>query len=383
MVGAELGLEAVGRVTERRRHHARIGDDEVKRLVARRQRGGTGTDTRERGEVELDQLERPAPDLGISTDLGRGAFGLREVAGGAHDPGAAPGEGPGRLDPQAGRHAGHQHAHLAQVRAFKDLVGRGRRIESPAHDRLVSVRSQGPTERSAHADTTHCRRRTDRSQSVSGGLLRFNIRRRPPLIKGSSRWGGKIDRDPTRPLRADARRNRGRLIDAAKAMFSEGGAETSLEAIARAAGVGIGTLYRHFPTRDALIEAVYRTETQHLAQAAPRFSETLPPVEALRAWLRLFVDHIATKQVMSPVLASMVAGPSELYAESGAQVKAAIASLVDRAVASGDIRLDIDPLDLLRALAGVAGISSAPGWEESAKRLVDILIAGVRIPPAD
>jgi AcrR family transcriptional regulator len=190
-------------------------------------------------------------------------------------------------------------------------------------------------------------------------------------------------RDPTRPLRADARRNRDRVIEVAKAMFSEGGAETSLEAIAKGAGVGIGTLYRHFPTRDALIEAVYRNETQNLAQAARRFAETLPPVEALRAWLRLFVDHIATKQVMSPALASMVGGPSELYAESGAMVKTAIALLVDRAVASGTIRLDIDPLDLLRALAGVAGISSASGWEESAKRLVDILIAGVRIPTAE
>jgi AcrR family transcriptional regulator len=187
----------------------------------------------------------------------------------------------------------------------------------------------------------------------------------------------------TRPLRADAQRNRDRLIEVAKAMFREGGAETSLEAIARAAGVGIGTLYRHFPTRDALIEAVYLTEMQNLAEAAPRFSETLPPVEALRAWLRLFVDYIATKQVMSPVLASMVGGPSEPCAESGAQVKAAIGLLVDRAVAGGDIRLDIDPLDLLRALAGVAGISSVPGWDESAKRLVDILIAGVRIPPAE
>jgi AcrR family transcriptional regulator len=187
--------------------------------------------------------------------------------------------------------------------------------------------------------------------------------------------------DPKRPLRADAQRNRARLIEVAKAMFSEGGADTSLEAIARTAGVGIGTLYRHFPMRDTLIEAVYRSETQQLAQAATRFSETLPPVEALRTWLRLFVDHIATKQVMTPVLASMVGGPSELYCESGAQVKAAIALLVDRAVASGDIRLDIDPLDLLRALAGVAGISAVPGWEESAKRLVDILIAGVRIPP--
>ena len=166
-------------------------------------------------------------------------------------------------------------------------------------------------------------------------------------------------------------------------MFSKGGAETSLEAIARAAGVGIGTLYRHFPTRDTLIESVYRNETQNLSQAAPRFADTLPPVEALRAWLRLFVDHIATKQVMSPALASMVGGPSELYAESGAMIKAAIALLVDGAVASGAIRLDVDPLDLLRALAGVAGISSAPGWEESAKRLVDILIAGMRILPPD
>jgi AcrR family transcriptional regulator len=166
-------------------------------------------------------------------------------------------------------------------------------------------------------------------------------------------------------------------------MFSKGGANTSLEAIAKAAGVGIGTLYRHFPTRDSLIESVYRNEMQTLSKAAPRFADTLPPVEALRAWLRLFVDYIATKQVMAPILASMVGGPCGLYAESGAMVKSAIALLVDRAVASGAIRLDIAPLDLLRALAGVASISSDPGWEESAKRLVDILIAGARIPPAE
>jgi AcrR family transcriptional regulator len=193
--------------------------------------------------------------------------------------------------------------------------------------------------------------------------------------------GGEAHPDPTRPLRADARKNRARLIEVAKAMFREGGVDTGLESIAKAAGVGIGTLYRHFPTRDTLIEAVYRTETQNLAQAAPRLVETFPPVEALRAWLRLFVDYIATKQVMSPALASMVGGTSELYCESGAQIKAAIGLLVDRAVASGAIRLDIEPLDLLRALAGVAGISSVPGWEVSAKRLVDILIAGVRVQP--
>lgn len=193
--------------------------------------------------------------------------------------------------------------------------------------------------------------------------------------------GAEADPDLPRPLRADAVRNRARLIEVAKAIFSEGGADVGLEAIAKAAGVGIGTLYRHFPTRDKLIEAVYRTETQNLAEAASRLSETLPPVEALRAWLRLFVDHIATKQVMSSALASMVCGTSELYAESTTLVTGAIGMLVDRAVASGAIRLDIEPLDLLRALAGVAGISSVPGWEESAKRLVDILIAGVRVPP--
>ena len=193
--------------------------------------------------------------------------------------------------------------------------------------------------------------------------------------------GEEAEPDSPRPLRADAARNRARLIEVAKSMFSEGGADTGLEAIAKAAGVGIGTLYRHFPTRDKLIEAVYRAETRNLSDAASRLAERLPPVEALRAWLRLFVDYIATKRVMSPALASMVCGPSELYAESTALIKAAIGSLVDRAVADGAIRLDIEPLDLLLALAGVAGISSVPGWEDSAKRLVDILIAGVRVPP--
>ena len=165
-------------------------------------------------------------------------------------------------------------------------------------------------------------------------------------------------------------------------MFSEGGADTGLESIAKEAGVGIGTLYRHFPTRDTLIEEVYRTETQNLAQAAPRLVETLPPVEALRAWLRLFVDHIATKQVMSPVLPRWWAEPLS-FTPSPAQVKAAIGLLVDLAVASG-------------ASASISNRStcSAPGRRRrhqlgsglggrSAERLVDILIAGVRIPTAD
>src|SRR3954453_3875047 len=165
----------------------------------------------------------------------------------------------------------------------------------------------------------------------------------PSVYQGESVMGEEGQSGSPRPLRADASRNRARLIETAKAMFSEGGADVGLESIAKTAGVGIGTLYRHFPTRDKLIEAVYRTEMQGLVDAAPRLLEALAPVEALRAWLRLFVDYIAKKQVMSPVLASMVCGTSELYAESGELVKASIGLLVDHAVATGAIRLDIEP----------------------------------------
>jgi AcrR family transcriptional regulator len=149
------------------------------------------------------------------------------------------------------------------------------------------------------------------------------------------------------------------LLETAKAAFAEKGSAASLDEIARIAGVGAGTLYRHFPTRDALVAAVYRSETEQLVAAADRLAETHPPVTALREWLLLFVDYIATKHGMSEVLNSIVGGTSDLYSASTAQVKQAISKLVDRSVASGDIRLDLDPLDLLRALAGVANIGGA------------------------
>jgi AcrR family transcriptional regulator len=181
-----------------------------------------------------------------------------------------------------------------------------------------------------------------------------------------------------RKLRADAERNRVRLLEAAKAAFAEKGSSASLDEIARSADVGTGTLYRHFPTRDALVAAVYRNETEQLVAAAGRLAETRPPVTALREWLLLFVDYIATKHGMHEVLNSIVGGTSDLYSASTAQVKQAITKLAGRAVASGDIRLDLDPLDLLRALAGVANIGLGPDGERAAKRLVDILIVGVR-----
>ena len=182
-----------------------------------------------------------------------------------------------------------------------------------------------------------------------------------------------------RKPRADAERNRVRLLETAKAVFAEKGSAASLDEIARIAGVGAGTLYRHFPTRDALVAAVYRKETGQLVAAAERLAGMHPPVDALRAWLLLFVDYMATKQGMYELLNSLAGGTSDLYSASMAQMKQAIAKLAGRAVASGEIRLDLDPLDLLRALAGVANIGLGQDGERAAKRLVDILIAGVRI----
>src|SRR5580704_2993880 len=182
----------------------------------------------------------------------------------------------------------------------------------------------------------------------------------------------------SRKPRADAQRNRARILDIAKDAFTRLGANISLDDVARRAGIGPGTLYRHFPTRDALLEAVYRTEVEKLAAAEREFAESMPPIEALRAWMLLFVDYIATKQLIAPALNNIVGGPSKLFECSGDQIKGAIKALVRRAIASGDIRRDLDPVDLLRALVGVSNVASAPDWGESAKRLVDILILGSR-----
>jgi AcrR family transcriptional regulator len=181
-----------------------------------------------------------------------------------------------------------------------------------------------------------------------------------------------------RKPRTDAQRNRERILEVAKEAFARAGANTSLDDIAKQAGVGAGTLYRHFPTRDELLEAVYRTEVDKLAAAQRQFAETLPPVEALRAWLLLFVDYIATKQIIAPALNTLPGGASKVFEASYAQVWEAIRALVKRAVKSGDIRKDLDPIDLLRALVGVANVAANPDRRQSARRLVDILVIGSR-----
>jgi AcrR family transcriptional regulator len=185
----------------------------------------------------------------------------------------------------------------------------------------------------------------------------------------------------TRKPRADAVRNRERVLEAAKAVFSAGGAEASLEAVARAAGVGIGTLYRHFPTREALFEAVYRREVQHLADLAEQLKQEAQPVEALRRWMRSNVKFVATKKGMSAALALAAYKNPELFSYSLDRLTQAIGGLLERAIATGEIRDDISPADLLRALVGMCYMHDQPGWQTSVLRLVDVFIDGLRIRP--
>ena len=182
----------------------------------------------------------------------------------------------------------------------------------------------------------------------------------------------------SRKPRADAQRNRERILEVAKEAFTRGGADASLDDIAKQADVGPGTLYRHFPTRDDLLEAVYQTEVEKLAAAGQKFGETMAPIEALRAWMLLFVDYIATKKIIAPVLNAAVGGQAKVIEASYPPIYAAIRGLVRRGMEKGDIRQELDPIDLLKALVGVAYLPSSPDWQPSAKRLVDILIAGSR-----
>jgi AcrR family transcriptional regulator len=182
------------------------------------------------------------------------------------------------------------------------------------------------------------------------------------------------DRKP----RADAQRNRERILGVAKREFTRLGANASLEELAKKAGVGPGTLYRHFPTREDLLVAVYRSEMEKLAAAERNLADSMSPVDALRSWLLLFVDAVETKQIIAPVLNTLVGDPKKVFESSYAQIHEALRALVKRAIKSGDIRKDLDPIDLLRAIVGVSNVSASPDWQQSAKRLVDILITGAR-----
>ena len=183
---------------------------------------------------------------------------------------------------------------------------------------------------------------------------------------------------PTRKPRADAVRNRERVLEAAKAVFAAGGPDGSLEAVAQQAGVGIGTLYRHFPTRQALFEAVYRREVEQLVELAGQLGTDLPPLEALRRWMHANVEFVATKKGMSTALAVAVQAGSDLTTCSVERLGGALDPLLRRAVEAGAIRPDIGREDILRTVVGLCYTHDKPGWTANVLRLVDVFLDGMR-----
>ena len=182
----------------------------------------------------------------------------------------------------------------------------------------------------------------------------------------------------TKTLRADARRNRDKLIEAAAQAFANHGTAASLEDIARRAGVGVGTLYRHFPTREHLVEVVYRHEVEALCNAAEELSREHAPDQALEEWMHRFVGYIATKRGMADSLRILLNSNSELFADSYGMVPIALRGLIERAVADGSIRADVDSTDVLHALSGTYSMPTSPEWHDRSRRLVRLLMDGLR-----
>ena len=181
-----------------------------------------------------------------------------------------------------------------------------------------------------------------------------------------------------RPLRADAQRNHDRLLDTAVRAFSRDGPDVTLDAIAKDAGVGIGTLYRRFPTREALVEAAYRNELARLCDAVADLLQSLPPDEATRAWMDRFVDYMTTKRGMADALRAVIASGGNPYAQSRDRLTVAITTLLQAGAAAGTVRPDIEPGDVLVSLSGVSLAAGEPAQRDQARRLLDLLMDGLR-----
>jgi AcrR family transcriptional regulator len=175
-------------------------------------------------------------------------------------------------------------------------------------------------------------------------------------------------------LRADAARNRQKLLTAASELFAEAGPDVSLEAIAKRAGVGIGTLYRHFPTREALLEAAYRNEVELVCAAAEELLAEHPPAVALAEWMDRYVGYMAAKRGMKDALQSLVASNSDLFAESRTRLVAAISALLEAGAKAGSLRPDADAEDVLRAMGAVWNTTD----EDQARRVLGLLMDGLR-----
>ena len=182
-----------------------------------------------------------------------------------------------------------------------------------------------------------------------------------------------------RPLRADAQRNREKLLSAATAAFAAEGEDVALETVASRAGVGIGTLYRHFPNRDALVVATYQHEVDALCAAAADLLATDQPAdEALRAWTERFADYIATKRRMGSALRSAAASDAPLFAQTREQILGALRLLLDAGATSGTLRSDVDPRDVIRVIHGIWYLPSGPEWREDVGRMLELVIDGLR-----
>src|SRR5580698_9829408 len=181
-----------------------------------------------------------------------------------------------------------------------------------------------------------------------------------------------------RPMRADAQRNREQLLAAAVTAFSRAGPEVTLESIARAAGVGIGTLYRHFPTREALVDAAYKSELARLCDSVPDLLAALAPDAALRAWMDSFVDYMTTKRGMAEALRAVVASGGNPFAESRARLLGALVALLDAGAAARLLREDVSPDDVLVGISGVSVLAAEPDQRDQAGRLLDLIMDGLR-----
>jgi AcrR family transcriptional regulator len=183
-----------------------------------------------------------------------------------------------------------------------------------------------------------------------------------------------------RPLRADAQRNRDRLLEVAVRALSRDGPDVTLDAIAKEAGVGIGTLYRHFPTREALTDAAYRNELTRLCDSAGGLSRDLPADQALRAWMDRFADYMATKRGMGDALRALIASGGDPFSESRTRLTAAVTTLLQAGAAAGTLRPDVSPDDVLVGLSGIS-LASDPERRDQAGRLLDLLMDGLRPRP--
>jgi AcrR family transcriptional regulator len=186
---------------------------------------------------------------------------------------------------------------------------------------------------------------------------------------------------PRRP-RVDAERNRLRLLEAAQAAFTDAPGPVSLEQIARDAEVGIGTLYRHFPTREALVEAVYRKELAALCADAPGLLRVLPPDRALRAWMDRFGDYVTAKQEMADAIRAVFASGAVTVSQARQELTAAVAAILEAGIADRTLRDDVRPEDVVAMVVGIFTATSIAGGREQRERMFDLLVDAVRRGPA-